>query len=167
MRYKVAEAMEGQLTSLGLLAGLLLELFELLLVLRLNFDLHLGELNLVLVFGLSDLLLEHGAVVLPLGQFELVQEGFLCDVRVRLVLFFDFLDGNLALFHFGAGLVSKLIDITLHILHRFIGQLLVLLLKVEHFVAQHQQLLHFVCVSHGELLNNLLLLFALLLELLD
>ena len=81
MRYKVAEAVLGQqLTSLGLLAGLLLELFELLLVLCFDLDLHLGELDLVLVLSLGDLLLQHGAVVLPLGQFELVQEGLLRDV---------------------------------------------------------------------------------------
>lgn len=55
------------LTSLGLLLSFLLELFELLLVLCLNLELHLRKLDLVLVLGLGDLLLKHRAVVLPLA----------------------------------------------------------------------------------------------------
>lgn len=46
-------------SSLGLLLCLLLELFELFLILRLNLELHLGELDLIFVLGARDFVLEH------------------------------------------------------------------------------------------------------------
>jgi len=135
--------------SLGFLTSFLLEFFKLLLVLRLDLQFHLGQLDLVFVLGLGDLLLEHRAVVLPLSQLKLIQKRLFRDVRIRLIFFFDFLDGDLATFEFLVGLLPEVADIRLHFFHSLVRQFLIFLLEVEHFIPEHQQLLHFVCVRHS------------------
>jgi len=135
--------------SLGFLTSFLLEFFKLLLVLCLDLQFHLGQLDLVFVLGLGDLLLEHRAVVLPLSQLKLIQKRLFRDVRIRLIFFFDFLDGDLATFEFLVGLLPEVADIRLHFFHSLVRQFLIFLLEVEHFIPEHQQLLHFVCVRHS------------------
>lgn len=107
-------------SSLRLLLSFLLELLKLLFVLGLNLELHLSQLDLVLVLSLSDLLLKHRTVVLPLGEFELVKEGFFRDLRVRLILLFNFLDGDLTLLQLCIVLSPHLLNVRLHLLHPLI-----------------------------------------------
>lgn len=150
------------LTSLSFLAGLLLELLKLLFVFGLDFKLHLGQLDLIFILRLGDLLLEHRAVVLPLSQFELVKECFASDVGVCVVFFPHLLHGHLACFQFSARLCPQFLNVVFHVLHRLVRQFLIFFLKVQHFVAQDEQLLHLGSVRHRQMLHYLLLFLHLL-----
>ena len=112
------------------MAGLLLEFFKLLFILSLNLKLHLGQFDLVLVLGLRDFVLEHGAVVAPLVELEVVDDGLLLDVVVCVDVLGDFADGALACSQLLLRLGSQLIHGCLHVLHRLVHHFLVLLLEV-------------------------------------
>ena len=105
-----------QLTSLCLLLSFLLELLQLLLVLGLNLQLHLGQLNLIVVFGLGDLILQRGAVVLPLESFEVVYSIFTPDIIISVHILSDLTQGDLSLFQLQIGSLTQLIVRGLHLL---------------------------------------------------
>lgn len=86
------------LTSLGFLAGFLLELLKLLLVFGFNFELHFGEFDLVLVLSFSDALLELRTVVAPLQQFEFIDQGLALDVLHGVEVLRHFRDTDLPCF---------------------------------------------------------------------
>lgn len=82
----------GLLTALGLLACLLLELFQLLLIVSLNVQLHPSQVDLVFVLGASDFVLKLGAVVAPLKKFEFVDKRLALDVFHLVDIFSHFRD---------------------------------------------------------------------------
>ena len=119
-----------QLTSLSFLLCLLLELLQLLFVLSLNLQLHLGQLDLVVVFGLGDLVLQRRTVVLPLESLEVVDGVLSSDVIVRVHILRDLTQRNLTRLELQIGGLSQLIIARLHLLDGLIGDLLVFLLKI-------------------------------------
>ena len=153
------------LTALSFLFSFLLELFELLLIILFNLHFHLRKLDLILVLGLSDFVLKCGAVVLPFKSLEVVDSVFSTDVVVRVHIFCDLRESNLTSFEFKIGLLTKLVVRRLHLLDSLIRDLFVLLLKVQEFISQNQQLAHFTSVFNRQLLNHFLLVFDLLFEL--
>lgn len=97
----------------------------------------------------------------------MVQEGFLRDLRVGLIFFLHFLDGDLTSLQFCVCIGSQLINVAFHVFDLLVDKLLVLLLEVEDLVAKNEQRLHLVRVRSGQLLNNLVFVLDLLLPLLN
>jgi len=127
-----------KLTSLSLLACLLLELFELFFVLSLDFKFHLSKLNLVFILGSSNLFLEQSTLIAPLVKLEIIHNVLLVDVLVSIDVLSDFIDADMAGLKFLSCLLAKLMNCVFHILHGFISELFVLLLVVEQLVPQSQ-----------------------------
>lgn len=129
-------AFDGLNSPLSFLLGFLLELFKLLLVLSLDFLLHLGKLDLVFVFSTSYFFLQDGAVILPFCKFELIQKGLAPDVFISFVLLIDFLQINLLRLLLLVGFSAQIIDSTFHFLDVFIEFFFVFLFEIEDFVSQ-------------------------------
>ena len=157
--------MKRLLTSLRFLFCLLLELLKLLLILSLNLELHLGQLDLILILGASDLILQHRAVVAPLKQFEVVYYSLFSHGVVCIDVLRHFRDCYLTILQLDSGLLPELIDSALHVFNRLIGDFLIFLLEVKQLVPQEKQLAHLRSVFLGEVLNDFLFLFDLFFEL--
>ena len=87
-----------------------------LLVLCLDLQLHLGQLNLIVVFGLGDLILQRGAVVLPLESFEVVYGIFASDIIISVHILSDLTQGDLSLLKLQIGSLAQLVVRSLHLL---------------------------------------------------
>ena len=100
-------------------------------------------------------------------QLELIYDGLLLDVLIGIDILLNLSDSDLFRLLLSILLLSQRIHRVLHLLDRFIGDLLVFLLKIEQLVPQKQQLPHLCSIIHGELLDHFLFFFDLLFVLLD
>ena len=106
-------------------------------------------------------------MVLPLKSLEVVDGILPSDVIIRVHILSDLTECHLARLQLQIGSLPQLIVARLHLLDRLIRYLLILLLKVEQFVPEDEQLAHFGSVFHGQLLHNFLLVLHLFFELLN
>ena len=157
----------SQLTSLGILGGLSLELLKRLIVLGFNLALHFSQLNLVVVFGLSDDILLLTTSCVPLHEFELVDDLFLLDLVHRVEVFLELVDLGLAVLKLARCLSLKTRDVCFHLPDHLILGLPCFASELLDFGLELHQLPVLCIVLLVQLLANCLLLFDLCLKLLD
>ena len=152
--------------SLGFLAGLLFEVFDLLVKVRLDFALLAGKLDLVLIPRLSDLVSQFLAGELPLVDFRLINLLLPLEFLHAENILFEFANRDFTFGQLIRTLCLHLVQGRVHFTSLFVGTFLLLLFKLENLVSQLELFAHLGSIFDSKFFNYVLFLLDLGFELL-